>query len=204
MGQNCTDINIYEDLKHCAGEVNLPGVLPFFFWVRKTDIVKWPTLPKKVAGSGSSAATISTLAVYSGNFTLKTGIKWNRADMVPDSATFKNENQGNYGSKTYNNQATLVIPGTLEAVTGTVTDMNNDDIVVLIPGRDGKCRVIGSELFNTELSISQDQGTAASGDSAQTTIEASCTDRVALPFYKGDIVTEDGTYNGDSCFAPTT
>lgn len=202
MPQNCSNVNIYEDLRHCAGEVNLPGVLPFFFWVRRSDITAWPTLPSKTPAQGQTAATMGTVAVYTGNFSLKADVKWNRCDMVPESATFKNESQGNWGGKTFNNQATLVVPGTKEAVTGMITEMNNDDIVILIPGRDGKCRVIGNKEFNAELALSQDQGAAAAGDSAQTTIEASCTDKVALPFYPGDIVTEDGTYNGGSCFTP--
>lgn len=204
MPQNCSNVNIYEDLRHCAGEVNLPGVLPFFFWVRKSDISQWPKLPSKTPSQGQTAATMSTAAVYSGDFALKSDIKWNRADMVPETATFKNESQGNWGSKTFNNQATLVVPGTKEAATGMITEMNNDDIVILVPGRDGKCRVIGSAEFNVELALSQDQGAAASGDSAQTSIEASCTDKAALPFYPGSIVTEDGTYDGGNCFVPTT
>lgn len=202
MPQNCSNVDIYEDLRHCAGEVNLPGTLPFFFQIRRNDIVKWPTLPKKTPAQGQTAATMSTAVVYQGDFELRGDAKWKRCDMVPDSATFKNENQGNWGGKTFNNQATLVIPGTKEAVTGMITEMNNDDVVLLVPGRDGKCRVIGNEAFNVELGLSQDQGTAASGDSAQTSIEASCTDMAALPFYPGTIVTEDGTYDGGNCFSP--
>lgn len=192
MNPTCTEVDIYDDIKACAGEVNLPGVRPFFFYIKKSNITGWPTLPAPSA----QGTKMEDVAVFSGSFTLASSVNWNKVDMVPDSATFGCESQGNWGSKTFNNTATLVIPGTKEEATGLISLLNNDDVVFLVPGRDGKCRFIGAEEFSVVANMKEEQGAAAASDSAQTTIELSCTSPVALPFYPGNIVTADGTISG--------
>lgn len=196
MNTNCNDVDIYEDIRHCAGEVNIPGTLPYFFMLKKANIRTWPTLAKRT----DPGATIAKLAVYKGSFGIGSDYQWVRVDMVPDSATFKSENQGSWGSKTFNNQATLVVPGTKEAVTGMVTEINNDSCVIVIPDRNGKLRVIGSEEFDVMAEIKQEQGKSAASDSVLTTIELSCTSTASLPFYEGMIVTSDGVVYPDGLF----
>ena len=108
------------------------------------------------------------------------------------------ENQGTDGCKTFLNKTTFAIPGTEEEASGFIDQANNDDLIILVPQRNGKCRIIGSEDFSPELSLKQDTGAAAT-DSNTTTVEASATDFHPAPFYTGKIHTADGDIDGATC-----
>lgn len=190
MTKSCTNTNnLYDNVDFCPGETSLPGVRDHFYFVRKKDIVSWPKLPL------NSAEKLEEVAVYTGNFKLAADIKFNRVDLVPSESEPKSEQAGSYGSYHFTNSITLVLPGTAQKVTGLITELNNDNVVILVPQRDGQVRVFGSEAFNVEIKPSQAWGKGSS-DSNTTTIEVSCEDRAATPFYPGDIDTNDGVING--------
>ena len=88
-----------------------------------------------------------------------------------------------------------VAPGTEEEISGYIAQANNDEMVYLFVQRNGKARVIGSEAFTPELSLSQDSGKAAT-DTNSTTIQAVCDDEYPAPFYPGKIETADGDFSG--------
>ena len=118
-----------------------------------------------------------------------------RIDLVPNESEPECENQGSYGSKTFLNKITLVLPGTGKKVTGLISNLNDDDVVFLVPMADGKCRLFGSPAFHTELVLKQSFGKSAT-DPNTTTIEVSVTDEYAAPFYEGVIETAYGDING--------
>lgn len=188
----CTGMNnLYDNVEFCPGQVSLPGVRDHFYFIRKKDIVKWPTLPL------NSADSLDKVAVYVGNFTLAGDAKFIRVDLVPSESEPKSEQAGSYGSYHFTNSITLVLPGTAEKVTGLITELNNDNVVILVPQRDGKCRVFGSPCFDVTIKPSQEWG-KGSNDSNTTTIEVSCNDRAATPFYPGTIVTNGATISGET------
>ena len=174
----CTDIDIYADVKHCVGEVNLPGLREHVYYIRRKDIAKWP------ARGNQDLAALVTL---SSNFDLSTEKKWKKISLVPDANSFICESQGNWGSKSFNNQVTVVHPGTKAEAAGLCERLNNDDVVFLVPQRDGKYRLFGNEMFQANINLKQESGAAAASDSAQTTLEISVTDLSPAPFYEGDI-----------------
>lgn len=187
---SCTGLNnLYDNIDFCPGEISLPGVRDHFYFIRKKDIVTWPTLPL------NSAADLEHVAVYTGNFVLAADAKWKRAALVPNESEPKSEQVGNYGSRCFTNSISLVLPGTGKKVTGFITELNNDDVVILVPQRDGQVRIFGSASFNVEVKPSQAWG-KGSGDSNTTTVEVSCEDRAATPFYPGTIELDDVTING--------
>lgn len=104
-------------------------------------------------------------------------------------------NGGTYGSKTFKVTGTAVIPGTEEAATGYISLANNDEMVYLFIQRNGKARMVGSEAFSPELTLSQDLGKAAT-DTNSTTVQAVASDEYPAPFYPGKIETEDGDISG--------
>lgn len=187
----CTDIDIYEDVKHCVGSTNLPGTREYCYMTRRANIVKWPAkAPMSVEGS-----TLESIVRCTGNFTLASDAIWVKISLTPDANSFTCESQGNWGSKTFNNTATLVHPGVKEEAAGLCAMLNNDDVVFLVPQRDGKFRVFGNEMFQLTATPKQESGAAAAGDSAQTTIEIAVTDDTPAPFYEGEIETSEGTVN---------
>lgn len=188
--KQCTDTNnLYENVEFCPGTASLPGTRDHFYFVRKKDIVKWPKLPL------NSAESLDKVAVYTDNFVLAADSKWNRVDLVPSESEPKSDQAGVYGSFHFENKISLVLPGTGERVTGLITELNNDNVVILVPQRNGQVRVFGSEGFNCEVKPSQTWG-KGSNDANTTTIEVSCEDVAATPFYPGNIETNDGTISG--------
>ena len=58
--------------------------------------------------------------------------------------------------------------------------------------RNGQFRVLGNEAFTTDTKPKQDSGEGVTGDFG-TTLEVEVTDVCPAPYYKGKIVTKDGT-----------
>lgn len=183
------DAAMYEDIDFCIGDKSLPGTRNHGYYAPRRDIVTFPR-PK-----GAAAASMDQVAVISENIMLAADKTWKRFDLVPNESEPTAEGQGSYGSKTMLNKITLVLPGTGKKVTGFISQLNNDDVVFLIPMADGKCRLFGNPLYQAEIKVSQAFGKAAT-DANTTTVEVSVTDEFAAPFYEGEFTTADGTFLG--------
>lgn len=192
------DAAIYDDIEFCMGDKSLPGTRNHAYYIPRRDIV---TFPRPAA----SPATLDAVAVIpsTSSFALAADKKWLRIDLVPNESEPTSENQGSYGSKTFLNKITLVLPGTAKKNTGLISQLNNDDIVLLVPMADGKCRLFGSPSYQVELSLKQNFGKNAT-DANTTTIEVSATDEYAAPFYEGEIETNYGTIDGATDELKTT
>lgn len=185
----CTDAeSLYNDIPPCPGKVDLPGIRAKIYSISKRDIVLFPKLP-------ASPETMAAVSVYQGDFGLAADKVWQQVGLIENQNSIKAESQGTYPSKTFKNTVEFLMPGTGEEVTGYVAQANNDDMIYLAIGRDGKARVIGNEAFMTELSITQDSGKSAT-DTNATTVQAVVTDVSPAPFYPGKIITSDGVFDG--------
>ena len=184
------DAALYGDIEFCMGDKSLPGTRNHAYYIPRRDIVTFP----RPAASPASLDAVAVIPSTS-SFVLAADKKWFRIDLVPNESEPECENQGSYGTKTFLNKITLVLPGTGKKVTGLISQLNNDDVVIIVPMADGKCRLFGSPAYQAELSLKQAYGKAAT-DANTTTIEVSVTDEFAAPFYEGNIVTAYGTING--------
>lgn len=191
----CTDKeSIYEDIEMCRGKKSLPGVRGYVFGISKRDIVSWPIIGE---GKKTPDAALADVAKYEGDFVLASDKKWHKVGMIPNEGQVQVESQGSYGSKTFKVTATIVVPGTEEEVSGYISEANNDEMVYLVMQRNGKARMVGSEAFTPELSLSQDTGKTAT-DANSTTISAVVDDEYPAPFYPGKIETADGDVSGET------
>ena len=192
------DAALYDDIEFCMGDKSLPGTRNHAYYIPRRDIV---TFPRPAA----SPANLDAVAVIPNTspFVLAADKKWHRIDLVPNESEPECENQGSYGSKTINNKITLVLPGTGKKVTGLISELNNDDVVILVPMADGKCRLFGSPAYQADLTLKQGFGKTAT-DANTTTIEVSVTDEYAAPFYEGVIETNYGDINGATDELETT
>jgi len=188
----CTkDASIYEDLEKCPGQKKLPGIRDYVYAASKRDILAYPSVP-------DSPKTLKEAVQTTGDFTLAADKYFIKIGIVKNNGKIEVENQGTDGCKTFLNKTTFGIPGTEEEASGFIDQANNDELIILVPQRNGKCRIIGSEDFSPELSLKQDTGAAAT-DSNTTTVEASATDFHPAPFYTGKIHTADGDIDGATC-----
>lgn len=185
------DAALYEDIDFCLGDKSLPGTRNHGYYVPRRDIVTFPR------PAGASAEKMEDVAVITANIVLAADKQWKRIDLVPNESEPTAEGQGSFGSKTMLNKITLVLPGTGKKATGFISQLNNDDVVFLIPMADGKCRLFGSPLYQAEIAVSQAYGKAAT-DANTTTVEVSVTDEFAAPFYEGEFTTSEGTFLGST------
>lgn len=183
------DAALYEDIDFCMGDKSLPGTRNHGYYVPRRDIKTFPR------PAGSAATKMEDVAVIKSNIELYADKLWKRFALVPNESQPTAEGQGSYGSKTMLNKITLVLPGTGKKVTGFISELNNDDVVFLIPMADGKCRLFGNPLYQAEIAVSQAFGKTAT-DANTTTVEVSVTDEFAAPFYEGEFTTSDGTFLG--------
>lgn len=190
MATTCTDErDLYADMKFCRGKKSLPGIRAYAYCIKKSNIVKWPTK------ADSDAADLAGIATLVGNFTLAADKKWNKLELIPDQNEVNSEPVGTYGSKMFTVTGTLVIPGTEEEATGFAAEANNDDLVYLIPERNGKFRLVGNKEFNTTTSAALASG-KGSDDTNATTLTITVEDEIPAPFYPGTIETNDGDISG--------
>lgn len=183
------DSALYEDIDFCLGDKSLPGTRNHGYYVPRRDIKTFPR------PAGSAAAKMEDVAVINSNIELYADMLWKRFALVPNESEPTADGQGSYGSKTMLNKITLVLPGTGKKVTGFISQLNNDDVVFLIPMADGKCRLFGNPLYQADIHVSQAFGKTAT-DANTTTVEISVTDEFAAPFYEGEFTTSDGTFLG--------
>ena len=180
--------SIYEDIEKCPGQKKLPGIRDYVYAASKRDILTYPTI-------ADAPATLAKAVQTSGDFTLAADKYFYKLGIVKDNGKIEVENQGTDGCKTFSNKVTFAIPGTEEDASGFIDQANNDELIILVPQRNGKFRIIGSEDFSPELSLKQDTGAAAT-DANTTTVEATATDLHPAPFYTGKIHTTDGDIDG--------
>lgn len=186
----CTSADsIYGDICFSPGKKSLPGVRGYVYGIAKRDIMTWPTI------GAEAPKALADVAKYAGDFVLATDKKWHKIGLIPNESELQVESQGSFGSKTFKITGTAVVPGTEEEVTGYIAQANNDEMVYLFIQRNGKARMVGSEAFTPELSLSQATGKATT-DANSTTISAVADDEYPAPFYPGKIETEDGDISG--------
>lgn len=188
MAKNCPSVDIYADLEFCNGETTLPGLRPEVYCIPFSQIVKWP----KRANPGDTEATMSTIAEYTGNFTLAADAVWRKIDLASFSSSLKSESQGEHPSKTFLNTLSLKYAGNNVEAAGFCRMANADNLVYVARMTDGQYRIVGSELCPTDTKPSQDTGTAVT-DASGTTLEVTATDIAPAPFYRGELATSDGT-----------
>ena len=187
MPQNNTCTSIQQSLAWCEGKPELPGVKRRIYYIAKSQIASWPTLPRDTMGR-------VTAAKYTGDFTLKADATWKYIDILPSKSQLVSEAQGEVPSQTQINRLTAVHPGVGEEASAAAAYINNTDNVYIVEDMNGKFRVVGSEKWETISTVAQDLGQGPTGTTS-TTITAEATDECPAPFYEGAIVTEDGTIN---------
>ena len=199
MSGTCSnEKTLLEDVKFCQGKKSLPGTKKRVYLADVRDIVKFP----RPAANPASLADVAVIPSTS-PFELAADKKWHRIDLVPNESEPTADGQGAYGSKTILNKIVLVLPGTGKKASGLISNLNNDDVVFLVPMADGKCRLFGSPNYQTEITVKQVYGKTAT-DANTTTIEVSATDEFAAPFYEGVIETSYGDINGATDELATT
>ena len=186
----CDSVDLYSSLDFCEGQTVLPGIRKKVYFQKKSNIVKWPTLPKLAEGTSMAA-----LATYTGNFTMVADKKWLTLKNMDSKSDVNCETQGEKPSVTHLNKASIVHPGTEEEAAGFCRQAAADDLVFLVQQRNGKFRVLGSEEFETLVKPTTALGQGITG-TAGTTLEIEATDVCPAPIYPGKIEAENGDISG--------
>lgn len=191
MANKCNGIpTLTESLVHCQGSRVQPGLRDHVYFISKRDVVKWP---KRVLAT-DSGATMEKLATLQGDFVLKADKKWKRIDVIDSKAQLESDMTGEEPSKLYENKLTFLHPGVEEAATGFCQLAAEDKFIFLCVQRNGKTRLVGSEMYSTEVKPKLSSGEGYSGGG--TTIEVIARDISPAPFYTGKIEEDEGSISG--------
>jgi len=192
------DAAVYASLKFCNGETVLPGIRSRVYYISKANIATWPTVVSDwTVMANDKSQNAAHGAAYSGNFTLASDAHWDFIDLVANNGSVTWETQGEAPSQTIKNTASFK-HARIDAAAASVQSLAlNSDLVFLVQQRDGFFRVIGSEAFVAEVSVSGGTGEDVTSSDAGSTFEVSCTDTAPAPFYFGTITTEDGDISAD-------
>lgn len=185
---NCDNLK-YNDLDWCDGTLQIPGIRPKVYAISKRNIATWPVLPSV------SATVMGALATYTGSFALVGTEKWMEVGVLVDKSPVNSVSQGGKPSKTALNTGVFMHPGVEEEATGFVRQANNDDLVYLFQQKNGKFRVLGNAMFQSETDFEQMLGGTVT-DEMGTKITVKVSDVCPAPFYTGAIATTDGIING--------
>ncbi|MBQ6978676.1 MAG: hypothetical protein IJQ18_08590 [Paludibacteraceae bacterium] len=180
MNPNNSCSPLEASLDWCEGKPVLPGLRRRIYYTHKSNITKWPTLPKDALGRPTSS-------VLQGSFELKADVYWKHIDMNVNNSGVTSDPQGESPSQTQLNKLSAVHPGVDEEASMLPAYVNNSDVVYLVQTANGKYRLIGNEMYQSKSTAKQDLGQGPTG-TASTTLEVECTDQIAAPFYEGEIV----------------
>ena len=187
MPQDCTTANLYDSLRFCDGNVVIPGIRRRVYYIPKSNIVSYPILPDVDA----DGVTMESLSVLQGDIVLAADAKFKAIDIDDAASNVDSESQGEMFSRTFLNKATFKHPGKAEDATGFARLANNSDMLFLYQERSGKFRVLGNNMFTTNVKPSQNSG-AKETDASGTTLAIEVSDKCPAPFYVGTIPTDDG------------
>ncbi len=187
----CETSSLYSSLNWCSGTTVLPGIRKKVYYISKSNVVTYPTLPDV----SSTGASMSSIATYTGNFVLAADTTWLELDVLSADSPVTTESQGDIPSRTFLNKATFVHPGVEADASGFARMANSDDMLFLVQQKNGKFRLIGNEMFDTDTKVGQELGAGVS-DKAGTTLTVEVTDVCPSPFYAGVIETASGNISG--------
>lgn len=187
MSENCAAMNLYDSVRFCDGTTVMPGVRRKAYFISQDNIVKYPELPKL----SDKDVQMGKLSTYVGDFTLAADAKFKVIDLDDSASNVACESQGEKPSKSFLNKATFKHPGKGEVATGFARLANASNLLFIYQERDGAFRVIGNQMFSTNVKPTQESG-AKETDASGTTLNIEVSDVCPAPFYKGIIKTDEG------------
>ena len=187
MSENCAAMNLYDSVRFCDGTTVMPGVRRKAYFISQDNIVKYPELPKL----SDEDVQMGKLGTYDGDFTLAADAKFKVIDLDDSASNVVCESQGEKPSKSFLNKATFKHPGKGEVATGFARLANASNLLFIYQERDGAFRVIGNQMFSTNVKPTQESG-AKETDASGTTLNIEVSDMCPAPFYKGIIKTDEG------------
>ena len=186
----CNQAQVYGSLTACPGKKSLAGIRRRLYYIEKSSVVAFPTLP---AITGANSQVMADLAKLSGEFTLAADKFFKHIDLKDEASNVTFEAVGENGSKLFNNQANAIVTGMDDEVKGFCRQALNDDLLYVYQNRDGKFCVIGNEAFTCHTTPTGDTGTEPTG-AITTTLAIQCYDEAPVPTFGGKLYIASGTY----------
>ena len=182
MNPNCNTKSVYESVEACPGQRIMSGVRRRIYYIEKSKIVEWPTLPSP----SDQNVKMEDLAKYTGDFTLAENATFKFLDLKDEASNVTFEPVGEDPSKLFNNQANAIVAGQPDAIKGFSREAVNEDLVYVYQQRDGKFCVLGNEAFKCHTSPSGDTGAEVTA-ATTTTFAIRVYDECPVPTYVGKL-----------------
>ena len=140
---SCNISKVYKSVEACPGKKTLPGIRRRLYFIEKSAIATFPSLPE--AGA-QNVTEMSAFAQLSGDFVLASEKYWKFLDLKDEASNVTWEPAGD-DSALYNNQANAILAGQDDDLKGFARQVIDDDLVYVYQDRGGKFCVLGNEMF---------------------------------------------------------
>ena len=157
------------------GQDNDAGLAEEHYYALKRDIATFPTV-------AANPTTISARGKLTGNFTMKAGKFFKKIYCTLEQGEIVSTQVGPRDGRSYENKATLYVPGYRSVNVGFLEAMKNSKIVLIIRQLDGTMVVFGSAYIGGEIESSELKTGKAITDGKGTTFTVRSIGRIA-PIY---------------------
>lgn len=169
----------YGDLDWADGSNNDGGLANYVYYAPLSHVNTFPTVP-------ASPTTNADVVTIADDFVMETGKKFLKVYCTRDMGELTSKMVGETDSKSYENKVDLFIPGNEAEIAAFLEKIKNTNAVWLVPDREGKVRVLGSENLPAKIEVGETTSGKKAGDARGTKMTISSVGRIA-PFYTGDI-----------------
>ena len=176
---------IQQSAQWCEGRTELPGIRKRIYFTASSNVVTEPKLPV----DANNRPTTTTL---DGDYVLRDGTVFHYLEGIPNKNQYTSDPQGEIPSQSQLNKISFLYPSIDEDATGICLSLNNTPSIILFQDNKDRWRVLRNAFGDAKATIKQDSGQGLTGD-LSTMLEASCTDLIGAPFFKGSIPTAEGT-----------
>ncbi len=170
----CVNNNVYMNLPFCPGQTRKPGMRKTAYYIQKSKIVTWP--------AASHGTTTS-------DFVLAADAHWYEVDMIPKRSSLKSAPQGEWPNRSYEVTAVVFIPDDGPDTEDFCNMALNEELVLLMPRKDGTLRLIGCEEEIIEVSPEGDAGAESTDVMGETVTWKTTMDHKPY-IYAGEVTTE--------------
>ncbi len=164
-----------EDLLWADGQDNDAGLSEEHYYALKRDIETFPTIV-------ANPATMSARGKLIGNFVMKPNKFFRKIYCTLEQGEIVSTQVGSRDGRSYENKATLYVPGYRSVNVGFLEALKNSKIVLIIRQLDGTMVVFGSKYIGGEIDSSELKTGKAITDGKGTTFTVRSIGRIA-PIY---------------------
>ena len=180
----------FSNIEFNIGSVNPSGIADTVFFIRKTDIIRWPPITDDFTEALFADGYVQYGDGQDNSFSLAADAVWHRLYSTQGKGKVSWDFLGERDCRQPVNRASMTFPKVTREAMAFAKHASNGDYVFIVK-HDGRYYIVGHPLYRTTVSVSGDSGDTA-GSGKGLTVSVECCDTTPAPTYIGTLNFEDG------------